>query len=286
MDIFSSVFQLSNCTELYEAFRTAIGGVEWFVLAYVICLLCFFVIGKEYLGTGFVYPFVFMLLTIFNPFLIIPLSKVIGLLPRIRRLFWLLPVNLVLAFVLTWAVFALKKKGLRVILCAVAAVGIICGGSFAIPQMHKLENPYKTSNMIIEISRIIEEDAAENGLWKSVLHSDVELLELRQYDPSIHSVLRRSDMLDWSIDPENEKAVKQVVKSKHVIRNLALVSRYGIEIKQSRFLKYIKRARAPYVIPEPGRDLDTYLKSAGFEEIGNVNGRRIYRLIFDTEQDG
>lgn len=284
MDILSSVFQLSNCTELFEAFRSAIGGVEWFVLAYVICLLCFFVIGKDYLDTGFVYPFVFMLLTIFNPFLIIPLSKMIGLLPRIRRLFWLLPVNLVLAFALTWAVFALKKKRLRALLCVAAAVGIICCGSFAIPKMHKLENPYKTSNMVIEISRIIEEDAEENGLWKSVLHSDVELLELRQYDPSIHSVLRRSDMLDWSIDPEDEEAVKQVVKSKHVIRNLALVSRYGIEIKQSRFLKYIKRARAPYVITEPGRDLDTYLTEAGFEEIGNVNGRRIYRLIFDAEQ--
>lgn len=285
MEILSSVFRLSNCTVLYEAFRTAISGVEWFVLAYIICLICFFVIGKDYMTTGFVYPFAFMMLTIFNPFLIIPLSEMIGLLPRIRRLFWLLPVNLTLAFVFTWAVFSFKKKYLRVFLCAVIAAGIICSGSFAIPHMHKLENPYKTSNMVVEISRIIEEDSAKNGLWKSVLHSDVELLELRQYDPSIHSALRRSDMLDWSIDPEDENAVKQVVKSRHVLRNLALVSRYGIEIKQSRFLKYIKRARVPYVITEPGRDLDTYLKEAGFEQIGNINEYRIYRLILDTEQD-
>lgn len=279
MDLFASVFSLSNFTVLYDAFRTAIGGVEWFVLAYFICIACFFIIGKDYMNDGFVYPLIFMILTIFNPFLIVPLANVIGLLPRIRRLFWLMPVNLTLAFVFTWAVFAPKKKYLRLLAAACVSAWVIFFGSCALPYFHLPENIYKVSDTVLEISDLIEEDSAENGLDKTVLYSDVELLELRQYNPSIHSVLRRNDLLDWSVDPSDEQAVKSVIKSKHVLHTLALVSRYGVEIKQSRFLKYMERVKAPYVITEPARDLHDYLTSAGFEQIGSVDGYRIYHLM-------
>lgn len=278
LEIFTSVFSLSNFTVLYDAFRTAIGGVEWFVLAYFICLACFFIIGKDYMNDGFVYPFFFMALTVFNPFLIVPVAEIIGLLPRIRRLFWLLPVNLTLAFVSTCAVFAPKKKYLRPVAAACIFAGIVFLGSCAVPYFHMPENLYKVSNTVIEISDLIEEDAAENDLEKTVLYSDVELLELRQYNPSIHSVLRRNDLLDWSVDPTDEKAVKSVIKSKHVLHTLALVSRYGVEIKQSRFLKYMARVKAPYVITEPARDLYDYLTAAGFEQIGAIDGYCVYRL--------
>lgn len=70
----SSIFQFSNVTFLYEMFRTAFGGIEWFLIAYFVCLAGFFVIGKERLSLGFLYPFLFMLLTIFNPFFIVPLA--------------------------------------------------------------------------------------------------------------------------------------------------------------------------------------------------------------------
>lgn len=284
MQFLSSVFRLSNLTVFYEAFRTAFGGVEWFLLAYIICLIAFFIIGKDYMNCGFVYPFAFMLLTIFNPFLIIPLAEMIGLLPRLRRLFWLLPVNLTLAFVFTWAVFAPWKKHWRALAGVCISVWVIVCGSFAVPHMHMLENPYKTSNMIIEFSQMIEADSAEHDLWKSVLFSDVELLDLHQYNPSIHSVLRRNELLDWSVDPEDTQAVKRVRRGKHILRKLALVSRYGIELKPSYFLKYIRRTRVHYVITEPGRDLDAYLTGVGFEQIGNVNGYRLYRIL-DPEQD-
>lgn len=280
LELFTFVFNLENFTILYDAFRTAIGGVEWFVIAYFICLACFFVIGKEYMNDGFVYPFFFMALTIFNPFLIVPLSKVIGLLPRIRRLFWLLPVNLTLAFVFTCTAFAPKKRSLRLLITACIAGGVILLGSSVFPQLHMPENIWKVSNTVVGISDLIEKDAAENNLEKNALYSDVELLELRQYNPSIHSVLRRSDMLDWSIDPTDEQAVQSVLRTGHVPHNLALVSRYGLEISSKRFLKYMKRVKAAYVITEPSRDLHDYLIQAGLQQIGDINGYRIYRLNY------
>lgn len=278
MELFTSVFNLNNFTVLYDAFRTAIGGVEWFVIAYFICLACFFVIGKDYMNDGFVYPFFFMALTIFNPFVIVPVSGIIGLLPRIRRLFWLLPVNLTLAFVFTCTVFLPKKKSLRLLITACITGGVVLLGSSAIPQLHMPENIWKVSNTVVDISDLIEKDAAENGLEKTALYSDVELLELRQYNPSIRSILRRNDLLDWSIDPTDEQAVSQVIKSRHVPHILALVSRYGVEISSKRFIKYMKRVKVSYVITEPSRDLQDYLIQAGLVQIGEINGYRIYRL--------
>ena len=91
-----NLFELSHIQFLFDMIRSAVGGIEWFVLAYFICVALYFIIGREHLSPVFVYPVGFMLLTIFNPFLIVPLSEVIGLTTRIRRLFWLLPVNLML----------------------------------------------------------------------------------------------------------------------------------------------------------------------------------------------
>lgn len=230
------------------------------------------------MNDGFVYPFFFMALTVFNPFLIVPVGEVIGLLPRIRRVFWLLPVNLTLAFVFTWITFAPPKKHFRILaaVCIIALTAVL--GSSVAPHLHMPDNIYKVSNTTVEISKLIEEDSAENNLEKIALYSDVELLELRQYDPSIRCVLRRNDLLDWSIDPTDQQAVNKVLKSKHVPHTLALVSRYGIEIKQSRFLKYMSRLNASYVITEPARDLQDYLTSAGFDMIGDIDGYKVYRL--------
>ena len=92
------------------------------------------------------------------------------------------------------------------------------------------QNIYKTSNEILEISSIIESDSAATGLEKRTLYSSQQLLELRQYDPSIRGILRRNDLLDWSIDPDDETQIADVIASNHHLHRLALVSRYGIQI--------------------------------------------------------
>jgi hypothetical protein len=285
LEILSSVFNVSNFSVLYDAFRTAIGGVEWFVLAYFICIAVFFIIGKDYMNDGFVYPLFFMILTVFNPFLIVPLAGVIGLLPRIRRLFWLLPVNLTLAFVFTCMAFAPRKKITRAAVTLGIAALVALGGTSVVPYLHMPENIYKVSNVVVDISELIESDSQEHGLNKSTLYSSVNLLTLRQYDPSILSALRRSDLIDWSIDPEDTKAVNKVLKSGHVLHTLALVSRYEIEIDADTFLSYMTKMETPYVITEPGRELEAYLTSMGFEKIGDFDGYRVYRnLDIDTTE--
>ena len=68
-----SLFELSHIHFVFEMFQTAMGGIEWFVLAYAICVAVYFIIGREYMSAAFVYPVGFLILTVFNPFLIVPM---------------------------------------------------------------------------------------------------------------------------------------------------------------------------------------------------------------------
>lgn len=296
-------FELSHIQFVFDMFRTAMGGIEWFLLAYLICIAVLFIIGRETLSTAFVYPPFFMLLTIFNPFLIVPLSEVIGLTTRFRRLFWLLPLNLVLAYAFTCICMVEPRfsyltkppkhtqQQIRLNLIHRTAAAILCilfiiyFGSSMKPYLQKPENIYKTTDKIIEISRMINEDADVTGTDKAALYSSQQLLELRQYDPSIRSLLRREDLLDWNLEDTSEESVQKVIKSNHRLHILALVSRYGIQIDQEIFLKNAKKCNAYYIIAHYDTELYDYLISAGYEQLGIVEDFEIYRIGLDENNE-
>lgn len=277
----SSLFQFSNVSFLYEMLRTAFGGVEWFLAAYLLCLAAFFVIGRESLSLGFLYPFLFMLLTIFNPFLIVPFAELIGLTGRIRRLFWLLPVNLVLAFSFTSLCFLHTRKWLRPLIAAACILFIVSLGSPVRPYLQKPRNIYKTSPVILEISEFLAEDSERTGLEKVALYSSQQLLELRQYDPSIRSILRRQDLLDWEWTDSGEESVQAVIDSGHQLHRLALVSRYGVQIDREAFLESARRCHANYLITHTDMALGDYYENAGYTQIGTAGEFEIYRAALE-----
>lgn len=274
----SSIFQFSNVSFLYEMLRTAFGGVEWFLIAYLVCLAGFFVVGRERLSLGFLYPFLFMLVTIFNPFLIVPLADRIGLTIRIRRLFWLLPVNLVLAYAFAFLCSLRMKRWAQALLAVVCITFIVTVGSSVKPYLRMPQNIYKTSNEILELSALIEQDSTEKGLEKRALYSSQQLLELRQYDASIRCVLRRGDLLDWNIDPSDAAEVREAIASNHHLHRLALVSRYGVRIDPADFLKSMKKCAVNYIISHTDMELADYYEAAGYEKIGQAGEFELFRI--------
>lgn len=291
-----SLFQLSHIQFVFDMFRSAFDGVEWFVLAYLICVVGFFIIGREILNTAFVYPLAFMAVTIFNPFLIVPLSEIIGLTTRFRRLFWLLPVNLVVAYICTVICTVGPRKSYlsdrphatlnqlrmnrfhRLIAAVCCILLIVQCGTYVNPHFQTPENIYKTTDEILEISRIIDEDSKTTGTEKAALYSSQQLLELRQYDPSIRSLLRRNDLLDWSIPDKEPETVEAVLRSKHQLHILALVSRYQIPIDLEIFKQSARRCNANYIIAHCEDGLNDYLTSAGYVQLDTAGDFEIYRI--------
>lgn len=290
-------FKLSHIQFVFEMFRSAFKGVEWFVLVYVLCIAAFFIIGHTTMNLVFVYPLAFMAVTIFNPFLIVPLSEVIGLTTRMRRLFWMLPVNLVLAFAFTRICTVHPRKsylsrppktthmqdsynklhrGFAALCCVLF---ITCFGTLARPFEHLPQNIYKTSDTIIQISELIEQDCAATGLGKKALYSSEKLLELRQYNPSILSMLRRSDMTEWELADQSQETIDKVIRSYHQPHILALVSRFKIRIDENVFAETTERCKIDYIIEEAASGFGDYFAAAGYEPIGEVDGFEIYHKV-------
>lgn len=266
-----------------ESFMTAIGGIEPFVVAYVLVLAGFILLKKKELRQYFSFPLIFMLLTIYNPFIIVWVAEKIGLTSRFRRLFWLMPINLVLAVTAVFLIKRFKKTWLRAAAAAVLAVAVVLGGTPAIPEMKKAQNVYKVQNETIEIARIMEADTGTDG-YKKAAFADVALLELRQYDPSIRNLFNRKIMYSWNPDVSDESVVARI-KSKVKQRKyqIALVIKYGVTIDEKLFKKCIKKKKVEYLIPNKGFGLDGYLLGMGCEKVGETENFVVYRTNIVVE---
>lgn len=281
-----SLLQHSHIQFFLEMFSSAIDGIEWFVIAYVLCIIVFFVIGSRFLRLSFGFPLVFMMVTIFNPFLIVPVAHAIGLTSRFRRLFWLLPVNLVLAYVFTRLctlpegkkqkkIFFHKLWRITAPVCCIAFTVLL--GTSARPYMHTPQNIYKTSNEVRSISAIIAEDAKAAGIKKTALYADLSLMELRQYDPTISNILRRKDLLNWELENTDDETIESVIRSSHRRHILALTARYGIPIDPKVFRSNMRHFKINYIITPDGMNFHDYFQQTGYEQIGTAGIYEIYR---------
>ncbi|MCD7715273.1 MAG: hypothetical protein LUI39_02325 [Lachnospiraceae bacterium] len=306
----NSIFQLSNVQFLAEAFLSSISGIKEFALLYLFCILVFFFFRKKYLNAAFGWPFIFMCLTIFNPFVIVPLSELIGLTDRIRRIFWLLPINLVLACSFTCiltiaphenffrgpahhnglktshpaAVLWQKRMNYAsrtaIFICIVAAVAVF--GNSVIPHMQLSHNIYKVDDTILEIADILNEDSDETGLEKVVLYSDTSLLELRVYDASISGALDRHELLSYSPNISDEEAiqktVKQVIQSRAWLYLMTLVSRFHLEVDTDAFRTACQAYNVNYIIMHSDDGMGTFYEEAGCSLIGSAGDYEVYRI--------
>lgn len=271
---------------------TAIEGIEWFVIAYFICILFFCFFKNKYLKSAFVYPLFFMMLTVFNPFLIVPVADLIHLTPRFRRLFWLVPVNIVLSYAFTCiCTFPLKKSADRksrwktlglaaacLCLSVCCAAFIVECGSSTKPYLYTPQNIYKTSDAILSISALIEEDSKATGTPKSALYTDEQLTELRQYDPSISNFIGRKCLLKWQLENTDENTVNKVIHSKNKQRILSLVVRFGVQIDPDIFRRYARKSGIKYIITRSDMGFSGYFPQTGYEQIGTAGNFEIYRI--------
>ena len=283
----NSFLQHPHIQFFLEMFFTAIDGIEWFVIAYVLCIIIFFAAKSQYLKFTFSYPFVFMLAVIFNPFLIVPVAHAIRLTSRFRRLFWLLPVNLVLAYAYTFLctlpagnrqkkVFFYKIWRVIAPFCCVAFIVIL--GTSVRPYLHTPQNIYKTTNEVRSISAVIANDSAATGKKKTALYADLQLMELRQYDPTITNILRRKDLLNWNLENTDQQTVESVIQSGNRRHILALTARYGIRIDPKVFRKNLRRFKINYIIVPDGMNFHDYFLQTGYEQIGTAGIYEIYRI--------
>lgn len=262
---------------LSNAFIDAFSNIEIFFLAYVLALIVFLFRKKKNLKALFVYPVIFALFTVYNPFLMIPLADKIGLASRIRRIYWLLPVNLVLAFVMVYLIQSLSKHWKRFVVVVIFLILTCTVGENQLVHMVPAENIYKIKNETLILADMLEKEA-KTSETKSCIFTEIPLLELRQYDPSILNAIRRNDMLHWFIDPTDSASVQQVLEEKNSRHIFILALSYGLQVKPSIMKKHLKKQQVEYIILDKNKGLKDYFEDIGCKIVGETENYILFRF--------
>ena len=184
-----------NATELGNAFvKTCFGnyqGTGWFLYLTALCFLFLLLQKKEEWRTFFGLYGGFLLLAVFNPFVIWRVVALLGLDDEYYRFLWLIPVVPTLAYTgarLTGQ--AEKKWGKKI--GGLALAGITClflaaGTPFFSRSLSLAENIYKIPDEVIEICEIIRADCPKE---EPCVAADFDLdVLINQYAPDLNLIL-------------------------------------------------------------------------------------------------
>lgn len=262
---------------IYKAIDDGFSGVFSIWAAYLLCLAILVLIGKKREKLIFVYPFVLLLFTLYNPILITPIMDKIGLAVRIRRIYWLLPVNILVAYICVRLVLKFRSKLLQVVsVVLLVCIVALSGQCMLNSNMEKTQNIYKINNEVIEVANALK---AKNEEEVQTAFVSPNLLQLREYDPSIFNTMTRSVMMKWSLDLTDEEAVGKVIDGENDRKKIALVLRFGyLNMNCSVFRESLKETKTEYLILEKNSDIAAYLTQAGC--ILTYESQNYY--IFDT----
>ncbi|MCR4797788.1 MAG: histidine phosphatase family protein [Lachnospiraceae bacterium] len=269
---------------ILRALKAAYENLYIYFAVYAILVVALFIKGSKKEKFFFVFPVLVLTLTLFNPLLITPIMDDIGLAPRIRRIYWLLPVNVLLAYMAVKLVFLASRKFLRGLLTVLLCVCIaLCGSSMVNSAMDKTENPYKLSEDIISIAESLPRN--EMGEVK-VAYTDPELLALREYDPAIKNCMTRKLMWTWKADITDPENLARIMEDNDPGKILSLVLRFGYtSFDMQVFRNALVTTGTRFVITKSQAERDAALEFSGcrlFQKTGEFN---VYETRIDEFHD-
>ncbi len=167
-----------------EIFLLFAGNVKIVVAAFVVMLFFLLLPGHKKLKQYFLWPSVVVLLLINNPLTIhFIVQKGLMAYNRYVRLYWLLPIGFLLAYLCVQLISRMKawRKYAAALLCVCVIVGT---GSYMFTEESytKMTNPYKVPDDVISICDQIQEDVTADGKKPD----DVRIVVSTTYSGYIH----------------------------------------------------------------------------------------------------
>ena len=191
-------------------------GNPQFAMFCIVLLWILFVNKEEKMRIYPVYSIFFFLIYFFPPAAYVIITYALGT-QVFWRMFWLLPLGLVLSYSITYWESEVKgacKKGLYVML-TVAIFWMSVGGNTPFSVVEGTENPLKIPNGVIEVIEVILEDADENGIeiiqgtFPGLMYPFVP-----QYTGRIRTSLNGYHFLvpqEWHFDERSERVIFELM---------------------------------------------------------------------------
>lgn len=263
-------------TFILEALEAYWGDALLFFLLFLAAVLSMLLFRRKD-GSGiFVCVFFCFLFTIYNPILVRFLVQLLDMETVYYRLFWLLPVTIVLAWYAVHLCSLPRYRWARILLAAGCAALILLGGQPLESVWHPAlpDNIYKVSDDLVDACSIIHRDSEEEQ--PTVVFDTNMNMVARQYDPSLLLALDRNAVLyragSQTISEINEDSV--YYRGQKALMDVAF---YGEEIPMRQFLAGLRWREVDYLVVPLNNPLHSYIQEAGCVPVGETEKYVVYR---------
>ncbi|MGI6070836.1 MAG: hypothetical protein ACOYBE_10460 [Blautia sp.] len=263
-------------TFILECLEAYWGDALLFFLLFLVSLLILLLVKKRGSAGIFLSIFFFLLLTVYNPVLVYVLIPRLGLETIYYRLFWLMPVTAVLAYVIVYLCTAIRYTAIQIPLLLLFGALILFTGqplkSAVSPSLP--DNIYKVPQDLVDACDIIHADSDEE---QPTVVFDVNLnMVARQYDPSLLLALNRNAVLyragSQTVDPVDTESFGY--KAQKAIMDVLY---YGEDIPMNRFQAGLRWRKADYLVVPLNNPKHDFIQEAGCISIGECGKYQIYR---------
>lgn len=190
-----------------------------------------------------------------------------------RRMFWMIPLPLLVAYVGARVVTEEKSKLRKLVVAAAFLLIVITsypsiysGGSFA-----RASEPYKVGTNTMAVCDVLEQDAKEQQIGQiRVIVPDDLTIRLRQYDAAI-------------VMPYGRDVVAGHNKNKAAVRIHNIMNAERLNAQELSF--YAKKGNYSYLAYWADENTKAELLSAGYEFVAQAGDYFVYRLNMDAVSD-
>lgn len=253
-----------------QNYRFYWGGMLYLVL-YLGCLLYFGRYGSKLVKQIFVWPFVIMLVTAYNPFI---MGIVLGQTDwedRYTRFFWVLPVEFLCSYMLAVLIERQRDEGRKAAVALLAVCMVLVGGNMKIKVIPD-ENIYKIDDCILELSELI---GAEKMTEQPVIVCDPDVYYLiRQYDPTLLEGVNNVEMNIYTGKVAEDIDVSEQEVS---IGNAVSMFVRGVEIDTETVKALFQERNVDFFVRNVDYYSEEYVQSLGLSYVGAVEGYEVYR---------
>lgn len=262
----------------FEFYRTTFMNYWWYGLFFVIYIGGLFYAvhkGSVFMKQVFVVPFMILLITIFNPFVMEPILEMTDWHDRYSRFFWILPVEILSAYMLACLIGKQRRREEKVLLIAfMVCLVFLCGGSAT--KMELDDNIYKVDNNVIEVADLIEEISGQGD--KVVFVEENLYYWIRQYDPSLIMAVQFGELERYRWETKEEIDAEEQYEGEGTALSMFI---RGVEIEPETVNAAIESRKVDFFVRNKEFYSEEYLGQLNIVYVDETEAYEIYRCLHD-----
>lgn len=259
-----------------EFYKTIFINYWWNGLFFVVYLCALLYISQKKLAVMkqvFVWPFLILLFTVFNPFIMEPILKMTDWRNRYSRFFWMLPVEILTAYIVANLIEHPRRTEDKVsIILMMACLIFLCGSSAT--EMELDDNIYKLDQSVVDVAEAIED--ASDKERPLVIYDEQLYYWIRQYDASLIAAVEASemDLYRW-MSKEEIDATEQYQEEG---RALSMFAR-GVEVEPEIVNQAIENRKVDFFVRNTEFYSNEYLQQLNIVYVDSVEDYELYRCV-------